>query len=107
MKRRTMKRQKAEMNPPQNVEIAIAWLRRDQYELLRALSADGESLEQTYDEWEMEVLKRKHDFESNGFVVHRIEVELNALVSWCKSEGRALDGKARAEYAARRLGREL
>jgi hypothetical protein len=95
------------MNRPQNLEVAIAWYRRDQWELLRAMSADGQSLEQTYDEWIAFASKQVRDLEAKGFRVHKIELELNALTRWCESQGRAMDGDARAEYARRGLGREL
>ena len=85
----------------------MAWYRRDQWDLLRAMSADGQSLEQTYDEWVAFASKQVRDLESKGFEVHKIEVEMGALTRWCESEGRPVDGDARAEYARRGLGREL
>jgi YD repeat-containing protein len=81
------------MNRPQNSRVAIAWYRRDQWELLRAVSTDGQSLEQTYDEWAAFASKQVRDLESKGFEVHKIEVELNALRRWCEGEGRAVDGR--------------
>src|SRR5258708_39101406 len=60
------------MNRPQNSEVAMAWYRRDQWELLRAVSRDGQSLEQTYDEWAAFASKQVRDLESKGFAVHKI-----------------------------------
>ena len=95
------------MNRSQNSEVAMAWYRRDQWELLRDISADGQSLEQTYDEWVAFASNQVRDLETKGFRVHKIEVEVNALTRWCESQGRPVDGDARAEYARRGLGREL
>ena len=95
------------MNRPHNLDVAIAWYRRDQWELLRAVSADGESLEQTYDEWIAFASKQVRDLEAKGFRVHKIEVEVNAFTKWCESQGRPMNGDARVEYALRGLGREL
>jgi hypothetical protein len=88
-------------------EVAMAWYRRDQWALLRAVSADGPSLEPTYDEWIIFANKQVRELEAKGFRVHKIEVELAALSKWCEKEGRAVDGDARAEYARRGLGSEV
>ena len=95
------------MDSPQHSEVAMAWYRRDQWALLRAMSADGQSLEETYEAWFAFASKQVRDLEAKGFVVHKIEVEMSALARWCESEGRPVDGDARAEYARRSLGREL
>ena len=39
------------MNSPENIEVALAWYRREQWGLLLAESADADELEKTYDEW--------------------------------------------------------
>jgi hypothetical protein len=95
------------MNSPKYSEVAIAWYRKDQWELLLAVSNDRQSLERTYEEWVVFASKHVRDLESKGFHVHKIEVEVRALTQWCESQGRAVDGEARAEYARLGLGREL
>jgi len=95
------------MNSSNPLEVAMAWYRRDQWALLRALSVDGQSLEETYEAWFAFATKQVRDLEANGFLVHKIEVEIGALTRWCESEGRPVDGGARAEYARQGLGREL
>jgi hypothetical protein len=85
----------------------MAWYRQDQWALLRALSADGQSLEETYEAWVAFASKQVRDLEAKGFRVHKIEVEVGALTRWCESEGRPVDGEARAEYARRGLGRKV
>ena len=95
------------MNSPQHSEVAMAWYRRDQWALLRAVATDGQSLEETYEAWFAFASKQVRDLEAKGFVVHKIEVEMDALARWCESEGRPVDGDARAEYARRGLGHEL
>jgi hypothetical protein len=95
------------MKSPQHSEVAMAWYRRDQWDLLRAMSADGKLLEETYEAWFVLASKRAHELEAKGFLVHKIEIEVGALTRWCEGEGRPIDGGARAEYARRGLGREL
>jgi hypothetical protein len=39
------------MSSSQNSAVAIAWYRQEQWPRLRAVSAHGDQLETTYDEW--------------------------------------------------------
>jgi hypothetical protein len=95
------------MNSPENIEVAIAWYRSEQWALLRAISADADKLEQTYDEWLAFASEELRKLEARGLRVHKIDVEIGALTRWCENEGRPVDGEARAQYAMRGLGPEL
>ena len=95
------------MNFPENLEVALAWYRREQWALLRAIAADADKLEQTYDEWLAFASEELRKLEARGLQVHKIDVEIGALTRWCENEGRPVDGEARAQYAMRGLGPEL
>jgi hypothetical protein len=95
------------MNAPQKPETAMAWYRRDQWELLRAVSADADRLEKTYDEWLAFASEELRKLQAIGLRVQKIDVEVGALNKWCESKARPVDGAARAEYAARGLGAAL
>lgn len=95
------------MSNSEKMVVAMAWYRREQWPLLRAISADADKLEPDYQEWLTFALGQIRDLESKGIRVQKIHVEVGALSRWCESEGRALDGEARAEYARRGLGRHL
>jgi hypothetical protein len=95
------------MSQPENLEVAMAWYRREQWPLLRAMSADADQLEATYDEWLAIATQHVRDLEARGILVQKIEVDAEGLTRWCESEGRTVDGEARAEYARRGLGRQL
>ena len=95
------------MSVPDLSPVAIAWYRADEWALLRAVSGDADRLEATHGEWLAFATKHVRDLEAKGFEVHRIDVEVAALVRWCNSQGRPVDGEARAEYARLGLGRRL
>ena len=95
------------MNSPENLVVALAWYRREQWALLRTVSADAYKLEKTYDEWLAFASGELRKLEARGIRVCKIDVEVGALTRWCESEGRAVDGEARAEYARRGLDREV
>ena len=82
----------------------MAWYRPDQWALLRDVSADGERLEATYEEWFAFASKHLRELQALGLQVDRIDVEVAALVRWCNSQGQPVDGTARAEYARQGLG---
>ena len=95
------------MNSPENLVVALAWYRREQWALLRTVSADAYKLEKTYDEWLAFASGELRKLEARDIRVCKIDVEVGALTRWCESEGRAVDGEARAEYARRGLDREV
>lgn len=95
------------MSDSEKIAVAMAWYRREQWPLLLAVSADADKLEPTYEEWLAFASRQIRDLESRGIRVQKIDVELGALTRWCQSEGRAVDGEARAEYARRGLGQHL
>ena len=77
----------------------MAWYRPGQWTPLRAVSADGERLEASYEEWLSFASAQLRDLQAHGLQVEKIDVEVAALVRWCNSQGRPVDGEARAEYA--------
>jgi len=85
----------------------MAWYRPDQWTLLRAVSTDREELEETYEEWLGAASRQVRELQARGLQVRKIDVEVAALVRWCNSQGRAVDGEARAEYAGHGLGQAL
>ena len=95
------------MYSPEEIEVALAWYRREQWALLLAVSADADKLEKTYDEWLAFASEELRKLEARGIRVRKIDVEVGALTRWCECEGRAVDGEARAEYARQGLGREV
>jgi len=82
----------------------MAWYRPEQWTLLRAIAADADKLEQTYDEWLAFASGELRKLKARGLRVRKIDVEVGALKRWCEGEGRPVDGEARAIYAMRGLG---
>jgi hypothetical protein len=95
------------MGKAEKIVVGVAWYRREQWPMLRAMSADADKLEESYDEWVAFASRQIHDLESRGIGVRKIDVEVGALTRWCEAEGRIMDAEARAEYARRGLGQQL
>ncbi len=53
--------------------VAMAWYRREQWDLLRAVSADADKLEPTYDQWHSFALRRVRDLEAKSLRMELVE----------------------------------
>ena len=83
----------------------IAWYRRAQWGRLRELAADPDKLEESYDDWLVGAQKALVQMAVTGVRAQRVDVDVDALVRWCRLEGRPMDNAARAAYAASQLTR--
>jgi hypothetical protein len=81
----------------------IAWYRADQWEQLRALSADKDKLHDTYEEWLAEATAKVRDLARLGVATQPVHVDVNELALWCKQQGCPLDGAARARFVTDKL----
>lgn len=84
----------------------IAWYRREQWSRLRKVSADREEIEDTYEEWLASVQSALATMASSGVHPEKVEVDVDALVRWCRAQDRPVDGAARAAFVAAKMRRE-
>jgi hypothetical protein len=80
--------------------MGLAWYRPWQWERLRELAADGETIEKTYAEWLDAVQKRMPDLHRVGIFPVKVDVDVDELAAWCEQAGVPLDGGARARFVA-------
>ena len=85
--------------------MALAWFKSEQWDRLKAESADAEQLEETYELWLEAAQGTIDQLAQEGVVVQRIEVDLDELMGWCRDNGLTLDASARANFAAEKLRR--
>jgi hypothetical protein len=86
-----------------DVLVGVAWYRQQEWQRLLEVSQDRDDLESTYDEWAAAMPARMAEIQKAGFKPHRIDVAVEDLIAWCRSNGRLLDGAARADYTAHKL----
>jgi hypothetical protein len=91
------------VNEQPNMIVGVAWYRREEYALLRALASDAESMAATYEEWLAGATKLVADLQRQGVNAHRVDVEVRELAAWCERQGRPLDGAARSEFATQKI----
>ena len=83
-----------------DLNIALAWYRQNQWGLLVEYSTDSKDLESTYQKWLEQAEEKVNEMKKNGIVVVKVDIDVEALKKWCKESGRPVDGSARSEYAA-------
>jgi hypothetical protein len=91
------------MSREPNIGAGVAWYRRDQYPLLRAMAADPDSMPATYDEWLTAAAKLIEDLRKCGVTAQKVDVEVRELADWCQQQNKPLNGAARAEFATHKM----
>jgi hypothetical protein len=97
-----MKRQRRKGKRGRNTTaaFAVAWYSPEDWHRLREVAADPEALETTYEEWVATANSTLQELRKPGLSVEKVQVNVDELISWCEAQGLALDGRARARYAA-------
>ncbi|NLF38136.1 hypothetical protein GX586_01735 [bacterium] len=81
----------------------VAWYRREQWELLRYVSSDADKLEDTYDEWLESAERTFKEILKAGINLVKVDVDVDELVAWCRSQGRPVDGDARSLFVTHKI----
>lgn len=90
------------MESSNDLVIAVAWYRAEEWAELRLLCTD---LDDTYQDWLTGAEAAVEDLKGKSFRVVKIFLTVDALRRWKRATGREIDGKTRsrlAERAARR-----
>ena len=85
--------------------VALAWYSEAEWHKLKAIAADPEALDETYEAWLAGAKKLERQLHDQGQHAHRIPLDVDALARWCTARRRALDSEARSTYAAARAQR--
>jgi len=64
---------------------------------------DSETNYSTWKEWKKETKKLEKEMKKNGDDVVRLPLDLNDFQLWCRTNEKAKDGPARAEYLANKV----
>ena len=78
--------------------IGVAWYYKEQWGKLRSHSKDRVDMEKKYEDWEKKALETVAKMEADGFTVHRVYIDVDMLIAWCKKKRLPIDGYARSEY---------
>jgi len=86
--------------------LAAAWYRREEWERLRAVAADPEDLEDTYDKWLRNAQRLMVQMGGKGIRLVKVDVGADELCAWCRQQSVPVDSAARAGFASEKALRQ-
>jgi hypothetical protein len=78
--------------------LIVPWFTAESWPKMCEAAADRSNLFDTFEEFERSVTASVDDAIAKGQPVEKIQIDVDALIAWCKAEGRPLDGKARQMF---------
>ncbi len=68
-----------------NRNLALAWYRQDQWQLLLDYSTDSDKLERTYQEWLEQAEKKENELRKDGLNVEKTDIDVEKLKNGVKN----------------------
>jgi len=78
--------------------MGVSWYRPEQWERLREISADKEHFAMTYEESLVDSEKKIQDLEAQGIRPIKVEVDVEALLTWCTAQGLPVTPETRTKF---------
>ncbi len=76
----------------------LCWIKEDQWPRLLEVAEDSASLETTWQEWQAKSLEMIEVFATRNILIEKVEVDVEALISWCQERNKLVSAATRAEY---------
>ncbi len=80
--------------------VALAWYREDQWQLLLDCSTDSDKLARTYQGWLEHAEENEEKMSEAGLNVVKVDINIEDMKKWCEKSDKPVDGHSRSEYAA-------
>ena len=78
--------------------MGVSWYRADQWERLREISEDKETFAISYEASLVESEKKIQDLEAQGMRPIKVEVDVEALLTWCTTQGLPVTPETRTKF---------
>lgn len=95
-KTKTEETQKPEQQP--SVQ-AMVWYKEEDWETLKNLFVDGDSLPASYEDWRRRAEDMKNEAQAAGDAVIKVFIDPQTFPEWCENKGMAMDSEARSQLA--------
>ena len=82
-----------------NRNLALAWYRQDQWQLLLDYSTDSDKLDRTYQGWLEHAEEKVNEMGKDGVNIVKIDINIEEMKKWCERHDKQIDGHTRSEYA--------
>ena len=77
----------------------IAWYRREDYDRIRTICADGDGFSPSYDDWLKAAEGLADRMKRAGSAFQKVYIDPDTFPAWCTSRGMNIDSKARIRFA--------
>ena len=78
--------------------MGVNWYRPEQWERLREISEDKETFALSYEASLVEWEKKVQHLEAQGIRPMKVEVDVEALLTWCTTQGLAVTPETRTKF---------
>ena len=78
--------------------MGVTWYRAEQWDRLREISADKETFATTYEASLVDWEKKMRQLEAQGMRPVKVEVDVEALLTWCATQGLAVTPETRTQF---------
>ena len=85
---------------PGQIQIGLAWYRREDYPLILETMADRREMHGTYDEWLRDVERLEQHLVSEGRAVKHVVIDPERFQAWCDQHNLKPVAKARSRFVA-------
>jgi len=82
------------------MKIGIAWYKKEDYETLKRLFADGDNLPTTYDDWLNTAERLLKQLRRDGQAFQKVYIDPDTFPSWCAARGLEMNAEARTRFSA-------
>lgn len=79
--------------------VIVPWFTSESWSKMRAAAADRDRLHDTFAEFELSSAETLKELAASRHPAEKVLIDVDALIAWCKAEGRPLDGRARQIFA--------
>lgn len=80
--------------------VAVGWYTPDEWARVKAVAADPEVFENSFQEWEAMATDALDDLRRAGAIPVKVSISADELRAWCLARGKPVRADARAEFVA-------
>jgi len=96
-----MARRRSRGHPdPAATDVAVGWYDAVQWARLKQVAVDADNLDDSYEAWKHSAESFERELRRKGIEIQRVHIDVEALIAWCQSRQKPINGEARSEYAA-------
>ena len=78
--------------------MGVSWYHPEQWERLREIAEDKETFAVSYEASLVESAKKIQDLEAQGMRPIKVEVDVEALLTWCTTQGLPVTPETRTQF---------